>query len=234
MAEPLELALSLSFAGAAARARLEPLYALDAEIAAIARPGVEHAVAHAKLLWWRGEAERLAAGRPEHPLARTLLARAGAAPRYALLHERLAAAELALVGFAPASAAELEALVARSHGALQALAAEVLAGDANDALAAFGLALGQALGIVAALATPASPLVGALPRAPLVKLARDALAATARLPPALRAAQAHGYVRAALASARLERLERHGARAEASPLSQLWRAWRAARRARLE
>ena len=234
MAEPLELALSLSFAGAAARARLEPLYALDAEIAAIARPGVEHAVAHAKLAWWRGEADRLAALKPEHPLARALLAAAGDAPRYGLLHERLAAAEFALVGFAPATVPELEALVARSHGALQALAAQALAGRADDALAEFGLALGGALGILSALATPGGPLAAALPRDELLARARAALAATTALPRALRAAQTHGYVRASLAAARLARLEAQRARAEPPPLSQLWRAWRAARRARLE
>lgn len=228
MAAPPELALALAFAGSAARARLEPLYAIDAEIAAAVRPGIEHSVAHAKLAWWRGEVDRLAAGRPEHPLARALHARAGSAPRYERLHERLTAADFTLVGFAPATAAELEALVARSHGALQSLAAEALAGDANPALADFGAALGRGLGLAAALAAPGAPLAGPLERAPLLARARESLEqARARLPAALRPAQAHGLVRAALVEARL-------LRPDPSPLSQLWLAWRTARRARLE
>ncbi|HUO80090.1 MAG TPA: squalene/phytoene synthase family protein [Steroidobacteraceae bacterium] len=234
MPAPLELELALRFAGAAARARLEPLYAIDAEIAAAARPGVEHAVAHAKLGWWHGEVERLAAGRPEHPLARALHARAGAAPGYARLNERLAAAELALAGFAPATPLELEALLARSHGALQVLAAELLAGGAAPALAAFGAALGRGLGLVEALAAPGAPLLAALERAPLIGAAREALAAATReLAAPLRPAQAHGLVRGALAAARLAALAR-GATAPPHPFPQLWLAWRTARRARRE
>lgn len=235
MAERLELRLALSFAGAAGRALLGPLYGIDAEIAAAVRPGRAHAVAHARLGWWRGEADRLAAGRPEHPLSRTLYRLAGAAPRYALLHERLDAAELALAGFAPATAGELTALLARSHGALQALAAEALAHAADPALDAFGQALGLGLGLVEALESPGAPLLGSLPRAPLVERGAAALAAaTAGLPAALRAAQAHGLVRAALADARRRRLARAAAAAEPAALVQLWLAWRTARRARLE
>jgi hypothetical protein len=235
MADPLDLRLSLIFAGAAARAVLEALYAIDAEIASAARPGVAHGAAHAKLAWWRGEADRLAAGRPEHPLARTLHRLAGAAPRYGLLHERLTAADHALAGLAPATVPELERLLERSHGALQALAAEALAGGPDPALGDFGRALGRGLGLVEALEAPDAPLAGALPRAPLVARARESLEeARAHLPAALRAAQAHGLVRGALAAGRLARLGRTPSRAAPFPLSQLLLAWRTARRAHLE
>ena len=228
MAAPLELALALAFAGPAARERLEPLYAIDGEIEAAVRAGIEHAVAHAKLAWWRGEVDRLAAGRPEHPLARRLVALAGAAPRYERLHERLTAADCALVGYAPGTADELELLVARSHGAFQSLAAEVLAGRADPALQAFGAALGRGLGLTAALEAPGAPLVGPLERAPLVARARESLrAARDALPKAERAAQRHGLVRGALAEARLES-------PDPAPIPQLWLAWRTARRARRE
>jgi hypothetical protein len=233
MPDPLELRLSLAFAGGRMRALLESLYAIDAEIAATVRPGVEHSVAHAKLGWWRGETDRLAAGRPEHPLTHALYRLAGAAPRYGLLHERLAAADFALVGFAPATAAELELLVERSHGALQSLAAEALAGAALPPLADFGRALGCGLGLVEALEPGGAALIATLPRAPLLERARDSLTdARQRLPAALRPAQAHGLVRGALAERRLARLA--GRLAAPAPLSQLLDAWRAARRARLE
>ena len=228
MAAPLELALALAVAGTPARARLEPLYAIDAEIAAAVRPGIEHSVAHAKLAWWRGEVDRLGAGRPEHPETRRLHALAGREPRYERLHERLTAADCTLVGYAPGTAEELELLVARSHGALQSLAAEVLAGAALPELAEFGAALGRGLGLLEALATPGAPLVGALPRAPLLARAREALRlARDGLPAPLRPAQAHGLVRAALAEAALRR-------PDPAPILQLWLAWRTARRARRE
>ncbi|HXQ31118.1 MAG TPA: squalene/phytoene synthase family protein, partial [Steroidobacteraceae bacterium] len=151
---PLPLAVSLSaiFAGRA-RPALEALAAIDGELALAARPGLEHAVAHAKLGWWRAEIDRLQAGRPEHPLTRILRAAAGPGPDYALLHERLASADLALAGFAPATLAELEALLYRSHGAQWQLAAEILAGAPAAATAAYGAALGTGLGLVELLAS---------------------------------------------------------------------------------
>lgn len=231
MAPSLELALSITFAGPGARARLEPLYAIDAEIAAAVRPGVEHAVSHAKLAWWRGEVDRLTAGRPEHPLCQALFRAAGPSPRYVRLHERLSAADLELVGFAPAGVEELDALLARSHGALQALAAELLAGRAEAALAAYGDALGRGLGLAEQLTRSDAPLLGTLERGALNARAAAALAcARAALPPTLARAQAHGLVRAALAAARLAHLAR-GRRAPPSPIPQLWLAWRTARRA---
>jgi 15-cis-phytoene synthase len=48
------------------------LLALEYEMSAATRPGVDHAVAHARLEWWQGEAARTAAGAPVHPLTRAI------------------------------------------------------------------------------------------------------------------------------------------------------------------
>lgn len=60
---------------AAARADVAAVLALEAEIGAGARPGLEHDIAHARLAWWVEEAAALAAGRARHPLGRQLTAR---------------------------------------------------------------------------------------------------------------------------------------------------------------
>ena len=58
---------------------LAALLEIEAEIASGLRAGIEHHVAHARLQWWSEEAERVAQGRPVHPLGRELVkARAGA------------------------------------------------------------------------------------------------------------------------------------------------------------
>lgn len=225
-AQPLPRTLAILFAGAGRRAALEALYAVDDQIALAVRAGIEHAAAHAKLGWWRSEVDRLAAARPQHPASRALLAAAGNEPDYRLLHERLAAADLELVGFAPGTLAELDALLYRSHGAVQQLAAQVLGGRRDAALDAFGAALGRGLGLADQSAhTPAFDVdTGRFNRDELAARARDALAtADAALPAAGRSAQAHGFVLAALAAARL-------GRGRSTPLAQLWIAWRAARR----
>ena len=231
MRAPLDERLSLIFANPEARAILETLYAIDAEIASIVRAGVDHGVAHAKLAWWRDEAERLATGRPVHPLARALHSRAGPTPRYRLLAERVDAAELSLVGVVPATEAELAQYLARSHGSLQVLAAEALAGAPHEALERFGRALGAGLGRLAALSMPGAPLIGTLPRAP-PEAARALDDACAALPLTMRARQAHGLVRAALAAASLRRLASDAQ--PPSPIVKLLVAWRAARRAQAE
>jgi hypothetical protein len=223
---PLPRTLAILFAGAGRRAALEALYAVDDQIALAARPGIEHAAAHAKLGWWRSEVDRLAAARPQHPASRALHEAAGDRPDYRLLHERLAAADLELVGFAPGTLAELDALLYRSHGAVQQLAAQLLGARRDAALDAFGAALGRGLGLADQLAQTLADTRSAGPfgRDELAARARDALATVdAALPPAARSAQAHGFVLAALAAARL-------GRSPPAPLAQLWIAWRAARR----
>jgi phytoene synthase len=83
-AEPgSERQLAWLYAPPDARADVAALFTLEAEIAAGSRPGIEHAVAHARLAWWLEEATALAAGRPRHPLGRQLaesFARLGLSP----------------------------------------------------------------------------------------------------------------------------------------------------------
>ncbi len=49
------------------------LCAIESEVAASLRPGIDHHVAHARLQWWRDEAERSARGQAVHPLTRELV-----------------------------------------------------------------------------------------------------------------------------------------------------------------
>jgi phytoene synthase len=140
-------AQALLFSRPERRAALTALYALDAEIAAASAPTLEHSVAHTKLGWWRAEVDRLRGGRPEHPITRALLAAAGSVPDYALLHERLAGADLQLASFAPATDAELDAYAYRTHGAVQQLAAQVLGESRAEALAALGAHLGRGIAL---------------------------------------------------------------------------------------
>jgi 15-cis-phytoene synthase len=55
------------------RLALTSLSAIEREIGASARAGLDHAVAHTRLDWWREECDRTAQGRPSHPLTRELL-----------------------------------------------------------------------------------------------------------------------------------------------------------------
>lgn len=119
--------LAVLFTERAARAPLSALYAFEAELRRIVA-SESHEAAHARLQWWRGELERLAAGRPTHPIAVALrplqdLPRAD----LTLLHELLAAADLDLARFTYHSWQELEAYCFRSSGALQLLIASVVA-----------------------------------------------------------------------------------------------------------
>jgi 15-cis-phytoene synthase len=52
---------------------LAALLEIETEIASGLRPGIEHHVAHARLQWWSEEAERVAQGRPVHPLGQRLV-----------------------------------------------------------------------------------------------------------------------------------------------------------------
>ena len=53
---------------------LAGLCAIEREIGASLRPGIDHQVAHTRLEWWREECARCAAGNPAHPLTRELRA----------------------------------------------------------------------------------------------------------------------------------------------------------------
>jgi phytoene synthase len=117
------------YAPAAVRPQLEALYAFEAELLRIVESEA-HEAAHARLQWWRGELDRLAAGRHEHPLGAALAAlRVARDADVGLLHEMLVAADLDLARFTYRSWTELEAYCARSGGALQTLAAAALAGS---------------------------------------------------------------------------------------------------------
>lgn len=71
----------LRFAPEAQRPALAALLEVERELAATARDGLDHAVAHARLDWWDEELERLASAAPRHPATRTLGAAAAAAGR---------------------------------------------------------------------------------------------------------------------------------------------------------
>jgi Squalene/phytoene synthase len=58
------------YAPAAQRELLKALFALEEEIAAAARQGLDHTVAHVRLEWWYEESLRAAKGAALHPLAR--------------------------------------------------------------------------------------------------------------------------------------------------------------------
>lgn len=231
-------AYALLFAAPDAREALTALYAVDAEIAQATARHVEHSVAHTKLTWWRGEVDRLQADRPEHPITRALRDCAPRAADYGLLHERLAAADLRLAGFAPGTPTELDALLYRSHGALQQLAAQLQGGAETPALMGFGAHLGRGLGLVDAIADLRQDAVDGVPRVPLdalsaVGIEPEALArvplpaalapvlgtlaararqslddALAALPATARRAQTHGRILAALHRALLDELAR--------------------------
>ena len=66
--------LAWLYCSAPQRLALSSLTALEQEIGASLRPGVDHQIAHARLDWWREECERTAHGRASHPLTRELAA----------------------------------------------------------------------------------------------------------------------------------------------------------------
>jgi 15-cis-phytoene synthase len=120
--------LAVLFAEPGARPLLGALYAFEAEIRrVVASPS--HEAAHARLQWWRGEIDRLIAGRPSHPIATGLSALRGRGELdLGLLHEPLSAADLDLARFTYHEWRELEAYAFRASGAIQTLIAGVLAG----------------------------------------------------------------------------------------------------------
>ena len=119
--------LAVLFAEPTARAALGALYAFEAELRRIVA-SESHEAAHARLQWWRGELDRLAAGRPSHPIATALDSLRGrSGVDLTLLHELLTAADLDLARFTYHRWQELEAYCFRSAGALQLLIAGLLA-----------------------------------------------------------------------------------------------------------
>jgi phytoene synthase len=118
------------YAPSEARTTLAALYALEAEIEDTVSLA-NHEVAHTRLHWWRGEIDRLIAGRPQHPVTRALAPlREVAASDLPLLHEALVAADIDLARMTFTNEAELEAYCYRASGSLQTLAAAASAGRA--------------------------------------------------------------------------------------------------------
>jgi phytoene synthase len=135
------------FAPPAARPVLDALYGFEAEIRATVDAN-SHETAHARLQWWRGEVDRLAAGRPPtHPIAIALAPlRQRRDADIASLHESLVAADLDLARLTYRNWHELDAYCYRAAGALQTLAAATLAGEraATAAELEFARQLGSA------------------------------------------------------------------------------------------
>lgn len=117
------------FSGSAERALIEALYAFEAEVRRVVT-ATSHEAAHARLQWWRGELDRLAAGHPTHPLAQALLPLRGRRDLdLASLHEVLVSADLDLAQMTYRTWQELDAYLMRSSGTLQSLVAAMLAGE---------------------------------------------------------------------------------------------------------
>jgi phytoene synthase len=136
--------LAVLFSEPPARPLLSALYSFEAEIRRVVA-SASHEAAHARLQWWRGELDRLIAGRPSHPIATGLRALHGRDELdLGLLHELLSSADLDLARFTYHQWRELEAYGFRSTGALQVLIAAVLAGERtlSDAEREFARRLG--------------------------------------------------------------------------------------------
>lgn len=117
------------FSGSPDKPLLEAVYALEAEVRRVVAAS-SHEAAHAKLQWWRGEIDRLAAGRPSHPVAGALLPLRGRRDvDLTLCHEMLVAADLDLARMTYSTWQELDAYLFRSAGIVQTLVAAVLAGE---------------------------------------------------------------------------------------------------------
>jgi phytoene synthase len=134
------------FAPADARPVLEALYDFEAEVRATIDTS-SHEAAHARVQWWRGEIDRLVAGRATHPIAVALQpVRERRDVDLGLLHETLVAADLDLARITYHNWQELEAYCVRAAGALQTVAAAVLAGGrpVSEDERRFARALGSA------------------------------------------------------------------------------------------
>jgi len=73
-AAPATRALAWLYVREEQRPLVTALCALEDEIGASLRPGIDHQVAHTRLAWWREECARCAASRPAHPLTRAIAA----------------------------------------------------------------------------------------------------------------------------------------------------------------
>jgi phytoene synthase len=118
------------YAPAPAHPALHALYAFEAELRDTVRT-TAHEVAHTRLQYWRGEVDRLAGGRPEHPVTRALLPLREMGADVSLLHEALVAADFDVARITLDNDAEASALAFRACGSVQTLAAMAARGSAQ-------------------------------------------------------------------------------------------------------
>lgn len=168
--------LASVFAPPEQRALLEKLLAVEAEISASARPGLDHGVAHARLAYWREECARAAGGRASHPLLRAALEASPAPARLAGLAGLVTNVEWDLACATFETQAELDAWLGRWAQAI--IAPLYAAAGAAPELADAAAALREA----ELLGTLAAELQAGRLRLPL-----DALAAAGVDPGSLRA-----------------------------------------------
>ncbi len=165
----------------AQRAVFDALTGIETEIRAGLDRRLDHALAHARLSWWREECERLAQGAPQHPLTRELDARFGPHGRTVLGGVRgfsdVATWDLAAATFE--SRRELSAYCQRwSAACIEPLAYFVLGERVRVRAGSFGSSLCE-LELLNALAPAA--------RAGRVRLPLDELAQARVAPEALQA-----------------------------------------------
>ncbi len=114
------------FAAQAAREPLIGIYALTAEWRALLDAGTDAGVAQIKLVWWRDEIRRLAAGAPLHPITRHLAALPHASSAsFAELEAALEAVAAEAAGVPVERAGDLEGHANALHGIAQRVAARL-------------------------------------------------------------------------------------------------------------
>jgi phytoene synthase len=122
------------------------LFALESEWRSITATHIDHGVAHLKSRWWREEIQRLAAGKPRHPLTQAL---ATAAPHAADLCDPLAdfltSVELELAEVTLDDEAELGRFLALADGLSRALAIALTGRPADSDSLQIGSDIGQAV-----------------------------------------------------------------------------------------
>jgi phytoene synthase len=129
-----------------ARDTVALLFGLESEWRSIAARHIDHGVAHLKSHWWREEIQRLAAGKPRHPLTQAL---ATAAPHAGDLCDPLAdfltSVELELAEVAIDDEAELGRFLALADGLSRALAVALTGRPAASDSLQIGSDIGQAV-----------------------------------------------------------------------------------------